>query len=80
MPSGVFALVSTRTWAPIVAIARRPMPFSPSIGRTSILGSRGGICAGSNLLSVPMVSHRLTKSSRVIPMPSSRRTKSPSER
>ena len=64
-----------RTCGPIVAIASRPMPFSPSIGRTGWLGSTCGRASLAEpiLLSVPKVSHRCSKSSRVIPRPSSRR-------
>ena len=60
-------------------MARRPIPFSPRIGRTGFLGSIFGILmpvtVEFTLLSVPSVSHRDSKSALLIPTPSSLKQK-----
>ena len=63
--SSALDLVRTRTCGPMAAIAKRPIPFSPRIGRADCAGSVGGgpmPNSLSSLLSVPRVSHRSMKS------------------
>ncbi len=74
--------VNTKTCRAIVAMAKRPMPFSPSTGLSFIPATGDGFpdAFSSSLFSVAIVSQRSTNSSVVIPTPSSRNTKSPSLR
>ncbi len=70
------ARVRTSTWGAIVAMARRPIPFSPKIGLAwpPCMGRRR---LRSTLDSVAMVSQQSTNSSSSMPNPSSLSTNRP---